>query len=83
VFCSNELEGWGAVVNEAIEEGMLVLSSSAAGASVMLPKECLFKYNDYRRLSKLLCSSIPRVDKELWTAKSAAGKLKDFIGELS
>lgn len=83
VFCSNELEGWGAVVNEAIEEGMLVLSSSAAGASVMLPKECLFKHNDYRRLSKLLCSSIPRVDKELWTAKSAAGKLKDFIGELS
>lgn len=55
VFSSNELEGWGAVVNEALSEGMVVLGSAAPGACLaLLPHERLFSVGDVRRLARLL-----------------------------
>ena len=55
VLPSNGYEGWGAVVSEALEEGMRVLGTFEAGASAtMLPRERLFRAGDWRRLARLL-----------------------------
>ena len=55
VLPSNGYEGWGAVVSEALEEGMRVLGTFEAGASAtMLPRERLFRSGDWRRLAELL-----------------------------
>ena len=55
VLASDSNEGWGAVVSEALEEGLKVLGTHEAGASAaMLPKEDLFHAGDWRRLAELL-----------------------------
>lgn len=55
VFSSNGLEGWGAVVNEALEEGMRVLGTyEAGGSATMLSDEDLFHVGAWRRLKILL-----------------------------
>jgi glycosyltransferase involved in cell wall biosynthesis len=75
VLASNGYEGWGAVVSEALEEGMKVIGTYEAGSSAtILPKECLFKSGDYVVLRKMLADSagLPLLDKEIWSAKNAA-----------
>ncbi len=55
VLASDENEGWGAAVNEALEEGMKVLGTYEAGASAaMLPEEDLFHAGDWKTLSEKL-----------------------------
>lgn len=55
VFSSDVGEGWGAVVNEALEEGMIVLGTYEAGAPItMLPPEALFHAGDVEGLKKKL-----------------------------
>ena len=55
VFSSNAYEGWGAVVNEALEEGMKVIGTYEAGASAtMLPMARLFHAHDAKALALLL-----------------------------
>ena len=55
VLASDENEGWGAVVNEALEEGMKVLGTYEAGASAaMLREGDLFHAGDWKRLADLL-----------------------------
>jgi len=55
VFASNGYDGWGAVVPEAMTEGMPVLGTYEAGASAaLLPKENLFHCGDWRTLAKML-----------------------------
>ena len=55
VFSSNGEDGWGAVVNEALEEGLIVLGTEETGASAtMLPKSHLFHVGDDAALAKLL-----------------------------
>lgn len=79
VFSSNEHEGWGAVVNEAMEEGMRVIGTEEAGASItMLPKECLYHAGDIDRLSTIIVSDIPLGDIGSWSADYAA---QSFLGE--
>lgn len=52
---SNGYEGWGAVVNEALEEGMIVLGTRQAGAcATMLDERFLFDEGDVQALSLLL-----------------------------
>ena len=81
VLCSNSFEGWGAVINEALEEGMKVISSSDAGAAtVLLPKECLFKARDVSQLVELLRRPIHKFGIGAWSVESAARDLIDFIG---
>ena len=72
VLASDAHEGWGAVVSEALEEGMIVLGTHEAGASAtMLPKERLFSAGDVDGLVVLL-------------RKAAAGEFKPTgIGEWS
>lgn len=83
VFPSNGYDGWGAVVSEALEEGMLVLGSNEAGASAtMLPSSHRFGCRDYVRLAELLvCAAegkLARVPIGKWTAAQAADRLKDM-----
>ena len=55
VLASNAQEGWGATVNEALEEGMMVLGTYEAGASAaLLPPEQLFHAGDWKALAKAL-----------------------------
>ena len=57
VLASNWCEGWGAVVPEALEEGMLVLGTYEAGASAaLLPDENLFHCGDWRTLADKLAN---------------------------
>ena len=53
----HEARGWGAVLNEALEEGMEVVGTFEAGASAtILPRENLFHAGDWRGLRRLLLS---------------------------
>ncbi|MEG2063408.1 MAG: glycosyltransferase [Kiritimatiellia bacterium] len=81
VLPSNGYEGWGAVVNEALEEGMRVLATyeSGAGATV-LPPSNLFHAGDIKRLSALLANPITPYPIGLWTAQNAAEALQELIG---
>ena len=77
VLSSNGYEGWGAVVSEALEEGMAVIGTYEAGSSAtILPESNLFHAGDWRRLKKLLQNDILRVDIGCWTAKVAANSFR-------
>lgn len=81
VLCSNAEEGWGAALNEAIEEGMRVIGTYEAGASAtMLPKSNLYHAGDWRALSRLLATEIPPVSIDRWTPTKAAGELMEELG---
>ena len=55
VLASNGYEGWGAVVSEALEEGMNVIGTWECGACpTLLPKERLYHCGDVRELARLL-----------------------------
>ena len=61
VFSSDGRDGWGAVVNEALEEGMHVLGTKETGASAAILPECdLFSAGDYHRLASLLSICMKR-----------------------
>lgn len=79
VLSSNAYEGWGAVVSEAMEEGLIVLCSTAAGAgATMLPKECLFGVGDWQMLMEKLWNLPHRVAISDWCVKYAADRLCRF-----
>lgn len=72
ILASNAYEGWGAVVSEALEEGMRVIGTYEAGSSVtMLPEKCLFHAGDWRRLADLLGRALPTVGIGDWTVEKA------------
>lgn len=82
VLSSDAYEGWGAVVSEALEEGMRVIGTYEAGASAtILPETNLYHAGDWRRLAELLRGDIPRVDIGQWTAKNAAKQLVEVFGK--
>ena len=80
VMASDENEGWGAVVSEALQEGMRVLGTFEAGASAaMLPKERLFHAGDWRALAVLIekewKGELPECSIGDWTAEKAAERM--------
>lgn len=76
VFSSNAFDGWGAVVSEALEEGMRVVGTYETGAAAtMLPDKCLFHCGDVKALSKLLAGEIPYVGIGEWCCFKAADRL--------
>lgn len=76
VFASNCFDGWGAVVSEAVEEGMKVLGTYETGAATtILPESNLFHCGDYKTLAKKLMSEIPIVPIGDWSAKRAAERM--------
>ena len=85
VFPSCAMEGWGAVVGEALEEGMQVFGTFEAGASAtMLPQSHLFHVGDVDRLADLLSQAraLPRPAIGEWTAASAAKRLLSRLERL-
>ncbi len=79
VLSSNGYEGWGAVVSEALEEGMKVLGTIEAGATAtILPLGNLFKAGDVKRLRELLGTEIRDVGIGCWTAEYAARTLLEL-----
>ena len=82
VFASDEYEGWGAVVSEALEEGMNVIGTWECGACpTLLPKERLYHAGDVRELARLLEleleglvgeRKLPACSIGEWTAEKAA-----------
>lgn len=74
VFASDGHDGWGAVVNEALEEGMVVVGTVEAGASAtILPPERLYHAGDVAALRRILETLHPmpgRID--AWSAQQAA-----------
>ena len=78
VLSSNAYEGWGAALNEAIEEGMKVIGTYEAGASAtMLPPSNLYHCGDWRRLKALLEKGVPKVGIGEWTPVCATQRLLD------
>lgn len=78
VLSSNAYEGWGAALNEAIEEGMNVIGTYEAGSSsVMLPESNLYHSGDWRALKALLESGVPTVAIGEWSPVCAAERLLD------
>ena len=80
VLSSNEEEGWGAVINEALEEGVEAVGTCDAGASATLLQDSrCFRSGDWRSLLKILreidCSIGTRADEFLWTAEAASSIL--------
>ncbi len=82
VLPSNGYEGWGAVVSEALEEGLKVLGTIEAGATAtILPPTNLFKAGDVLRLRMLLADEISDIGIGCWTADYAA-KVFTALGNL-
>ena len=83
VLPSNAYEGWGAVVSEALEEGMQVFASAESGAgATLLPPSNLFRAGDVARLAKLLqAESLPRPSIGAWSASGAANALLAFLNK--
>ena len=84
VLASDSYEGWGAVVSEALEEGMKVLGTYEAGASAtILPGTNLFHAGDWRGLQRLLTNEVICCNIGLWTAEWAARALLKGDGTLA
>ena len=84
VLASNGYEGWGAVVSEALEEGMNVIGTLECGSCPMLlPEERLYHCGDVRALAKLLVkeynNELPSCSIGDWTAAQAAEKLVKLV----
>ena len=73
VLSSNAYEGWGAVVSEALEEGMAVIGTYEAGSSgTMLPESNLFHAGNWKKLQRILQCGPRIVDAKVWSASSFA-----------
>ena len=73
VLASNGYEGWGAVVSEALEEGMRVIGTHEAGSSAtILPENCLYRAGDWRALARLWANDTAHIGIGEWTATEAA-----------
>lgn len=80
VLASDAQEGWGAALNEALEEGMSILGTHEAGSSAAILPECnLYPCGDFRVLAEKLAHPIPLVPIGEWSAAHAAQKLLDMI----
>lgn len=80
VLSSNQFEGWGAVVSEALEEGVRVIGTYEAGASrTILPETNLFHAGDWKALKGLLSNEIPNTGIGRWTAEAAAEHIVEVL----
>lgn len=91
VLASNAREGWGAVTNEALEEGMHVLGTYEAGSSAtMLDEDALFHAGDSKRLLALLETCLKQKNRGQlrgqgigdWSVEKAVGHFVNFIKEV-
>ena len=58
VLASNAVEGWGAALSEAMEEGMVAFGTEEAGASAaLLPEPRRFRSGDVAALARLIAGA--------------------------
>ena len=82
VLASNGYEGWGAVVSEALEEGVRVIGTYEAGSSAtILPESNLFHAGDWLELKERLVHLPVCMGIDNWNAKYAANVLKALVIE--
>ena len=83
VLSSNAVEGWGAVVNEALEEGMIVIGTHEAGScATILPKANLYAAGDWRGLADVLHGPIAKTSIGKWTPYDAALAITTLVEEM-
>lgn len=76
VMASDCYEGWGAVVNEALEEGMAVIGTYEAGASAtILQPSNLYHAGDWKALSRLLDKGVEKGEIGAWSVNNGAREL--------
>ena len=79
VLASNAVEGWGAALSEAMEEGMAAFGTEEAGASAaLLPEPRRFRCGDAAALARLLAGArgmAPTPMPSDFTAAGAAARL--------
>lgn len=87
VLASNAQEGWGAALNEALEEGMIGLGTHEAGASAaLLPEAQRFHAGDVAALARLLEKAYagelrPTGMPVDYTAAGAAERLMAYVAD--
>ena len=88
VFSSNGMDGWGAVVNEALEEGMCVIGTKETGASAaILSDDAKYSCGDWRRLAQLINCCAEKKRRGIlkgqgigeWSAEKAALRLVNLF----
>lgn len=83
ILSSDGGEGWGATLNEAMEEGMCVFGTYEAGASAtILPEDRLYHAGDVDGLVRLLKGKLEFTDIGEWRADRAAKRLTALLKEL-
>lgn len=91
VLASDSGEGWGAALNEALEEGVYALGTYEAGSSAtILREEDLFHAGDWRRLAQLLVRCVQEKQAGTlkgqgigeWSAEKAAERLMTLIDDV-
>lgn len=86
VLASNAVEGWGAALSEAMEEGMAAFGTEEAGASAaLLPEPRLFRCGDAAALARLLAGArgmAPTPMPSDFTAAGAAARLLAAVGRM-
>ena len=91
VLASDASEGWGAALNEALEEGLHALGTYEAGSSATILHESdLFHAGDWRTLASLLirCANEKREGTLKgqgigeWSAEKAADRLLSLINDV-
>ena len=91
VLASDAGEGWGAALNEALEEGLYALGTREAGSSATILRESdLFHAGDWRALASLLmrCANDKRAGTLKgqgigeWSATKAADRLLALIDDM-
>ena len=80
VMSSDGSEGWGAPLNEALEEGLCAVGTFEAGSSAtMLPHSHLYHAGNYKELAVLLGHEIPYVGLSQFTVEKAADEMYYFV----
>lgn len=82
VLPSNGYEGWGAVVNEAMSEGCVVVASSDAGSAKTMIRHgqngLLFETGNWRQLGRFLCQLAEDEPLRLRLAKAGQRTIADL-----
>ena len=83
VLSSNEEEGWGATVSEAMEEGMCIYGTFEAGSTQSMLPDCrLYHAGDYHMLAKLLSQPVCYCEIGSWSVTGAAIALKCWMEDV-
>lgn len=83
VLASNAVEGWGAALSEAMEEGMVAFGTEEAGASAaLLPESRRFSCGDATALARLIAGARVMAPTPILPDFTAAGAAERLLAEV-